>query len=48
MTELFNMYYNSPWEYEVAVLWGVENRADSTPWSDDAPTTFWGLIKLFW
>ena len=48
MTALFNMYYNSPWEYEADVLGGVENRADLTPWPDDAPTTFRGLIKLFW
>ena len=36
------------WEAEADAPGGVDRDKDNEPWPDDAPTTFWGLIKLFW
>lgn len=41
-------YYGASWEAEADAPGGVDRDSDNEPWPDDYPTTFWGLIKLFW
>ena len=43
-------YYSAPWEAEADILGKVKRKRneDNTPWPEDYPTTFGGLIKMFW
>ena len=41
-------YYGAPWESEADLLGGVNRQYFNKPWPEDAYTSYYDLIKMFW
>jgi len=41
-------YYGAPWESEAGLLGGMNRQYSNKPWPEDAYTSYYDLIKMFW
>lgn len=48
MDKLPYEYYGAPWEAEADKFGNVNRTDENTPWPEDAYTSYYDLIKLFW